>query len=514
MNMILTFAKITGSPILHFLKLELLYSSILFLVIYMLSLVFAKKSPYMQIGLWTLLLIRLVLPPNLTSDYSLGSVIHSISTINKIDKQPVVFEQESPLLFINKNPVDTKNSEHIPSSLTNSVKLGLLCVWGCGVCLFFGIFLVRLDRYRRIVSNAENIRIPIYMELLHKWKRILKIKRSVRLITSNHIISPFTTGLFHPVIYLPQTLLESVQIEHLEPVIAHEMVHIKRYDSLWIKWQNVLQCVYFFHPVVWIANKKINQAREYICDGQVLMTKNIVREDYGKGLLNILKLNLPGTDCPAFIPGFKSPNETMKNRIKKIKGDQLMKKLHIIISFVFIFLAGMLLLPMAGKGAKNNSVKSGQPQQNSFVQLTEKFTQEMSSTTKIKFKKPLKEYVITAQYGAEFMFNNNFIKHNGIDLKEKRGTDIYASADGTVFKAVITYTKNKGYGKYIIIQHQDGFKTLYAHLDKIDVQEGQNVKTGQVIGQVGDTGQGTGSHLHFELIHQDEHKDPAEYIEF
>ena len=115
MSMILTFAEITGIPILQFLKMELLYSSLLFVVIYLLSLVFAKKSPYLHMGLWILLLIRLVLPPNLTSDYSLGSVIHSISMIPKIDDQPDVFEKENLLLFINKNPEGSKNIHHIPS---------------------------------------------------------------------------------------------------------------------------------------------------------------------------------------------------------------------------------------------------------------------------------------------------------------------------------------------------------------------------------------------------------------
>ncbi|MBN2411475.1 peptidoglycan DD-metalloendopeptidase family protein [candidate division KSB1 bacterium] len=513
MDVILFFTNKTAGPILHLLGTEVLYSSVLFIFVFVLSYLLRKKSPYIQTGLWTLLLIRLVLPPDLASDFSLGTVIHTISEINQTGEHPDVLEPWKSAILKNKYKTASKGSSENPSAGRTVIAFALFCFWVCGVCMFFVLFIARFNKYKKIISESEKIHSPQYLALLYKWEKIFKVKRPVSLVSSHCNISPFTTGLVKPVIYIPGILLESVRLEHLEAVIAHEMAHIQRYDTLWIKCQNILQCIYFFHPAVWIANKRINRAREFLCDGRVLMTKNIAREEYGNGLINILKLNLPGMDCPAFIPGFKSPHQTMKNRIEKIKGEKLMNKSHIFTSFIFILLSGILLLPMAGKSEKNNPAKSGQ-QQGYFTQLEEIIKQEMDSTTKIHFTKPLKDYVITAQYGAEFRFYNNFIKHKGIDLRAERGTDVYTSADGTVFKAVETFTKNKGYGKYIILQHQDGFKTLYAHLDNINVKEGQNVKTGQIIGQLGNTGQSTGPHLHFELIHQDEHKDPSDYIDF
>ncbi|MFZ5942360.1 MAG: M23 family metallopeptidase [Bacteroidota bacterium] len=86
--------------------------------------------------------------------------------------------------------------------------------------------------------------------------------------------------------------------------------------------------------------------------------------------------------------------------------------------------------------------------------------------------------------------------HEGIDLTCPRGTNIYASADGTVIEAEFT---NGGYGKKIVIDHGYGYTTLYGHCSKILVEKGQKVKRGEVIGLVGNTGLSTCPHLHYEV---------------
>jgi murein DD-endopeptidase MepM/ murein hydrolase activator NlpD len=94
-------------------------------------------------------------------------------------------------------------------------------------------------------------------------------------------------------------------------------------------------------------------------------------------------------------------------------------------------------------------------------------------------------------------FNGRRAYHAGIDLANRIGTVVYASQYGKVSYA--GYKSN--YGKTVIIVHPQGYKTLYAHLDKILVKKGQRVKQGEKIATVGDTGRSTGPHLHFE-IHQ------------
>lgn len=85
--------------------------------------------------------------------------------------------------------------------------------------------------------------------------------------------------------------------------------------------------------------------------------------------------------------------------------------------------------------------------------------------------------------------------HKGIDIACGIGTKVVASADGTV---VFAGTK-KGYGKTIIVEHRNGYRTLYGHLSKLAVSNGTTVKQGQKIALSGMTGRATGPHLHFEV---------------
>ncbi len=98
--------------------------------------------------------------------------------------------------------------------------------------------------------------------------------------------------------------------------------------------------------------------------------------------------------------------------------------------------------------------------------------------------------------------------HTGIDLTAPTGTIIHATGDGKVVQA--NYSLG-GYGKRIIIDHGFGFKTLYAHLNEIDVRVGQKVKRGQQIGKVGSTGRSTAPHLHYEVRKNNKTENPVNY---
>ncbi|MFQ5601968.1 MAG: M23 family metallopeptidase [bacterium] len=102
--------------------------------------------------------------------------------------------------------------------------------------------------------------------------------------------------------------------------------------------------------------------------------------------------------------------------------------------------------------------------------------------------------------------------HNGIDITAESGTEVFATAAGVVETVKTNYTVNKGYGKYIIIDHGFGLKTLYGHLSKVLVQKGEKVDRWKPIGLVGETGLATGPHLHYEVIKQGRQEDPQKFI--
>ncbi|MGG5330914.1 glucosaminidase domain-containing protein [Enterococcus sp. AZ163] len=103
---------------------------------------------------------------------------------------------------------------------------------------------------------------------------------------------------------------------------------------------------------------------------------------------------------------------------------------------------------------------------------------------------PLNDFVVSSSFG---MRGSEF--HRGIDLAAGEGMPIFASKSGTVLIAEYHYS----WGNYVVIQHDNGETTLYAHQRNFAVNAGERVEQGQTIGFVGSTGNSTGSHLHFEL---------------
>ncbi len=102
------------------------------------------------------------------------------------------------------------------------------------------------------------------------------------------------------------------------------------------------------------------------------------------------------------------------------------------------------------------------------------------------------------------------VVHQGIDFKANRGTPVYATADGIVEFG--GFHKSSGFGKLIILQHNFGFKTYFAHLDAVKVKGGEFVSKGQLIGLSGNTGLSTGPHLHYEIRHLFTAIDPEPFL--
>lgn len=109
------------------------------------------------------------------------------------------------------------------------------------------------------------------------------------------------------------------------------------------------------------------------------------------------------------------------------------------------------------------------------------------------------------------ILKDRYGRHLGVDLAPKsgkQGEPIYVTGNGVV--KYVGYDAG-GYGRYILVDHGFGYKTRYAHLSKALVVKGQEVKRGQLIGEMGNTGRSTGTHLHYEVIYMNRHVNPVNY---
>lgn len=122
---------------------------------------------------------------------------------------------------------------------------------------------------------------------------------------------------------------------------------------------------------------------------------------------------------------------------------------------------------------------------------------------------PVASYVyISSRFGMRVHpITGEYKSHTGMDIASNQGTAVYACDSGTVVLAAW----NGGYGNCIMIDHGNGYKTLYGHLSVISVSDGQSVSKGQTIGQVGSTGNSTGPHLHLEVYKNGSRIDPEQF---
>lgn len=132
-------------------------------------------------------------------------------------------------------------------------------------------------------------------------------------------------------------------------------------------------------------------------------------------------------------------------------------------------------------------------------------TRQLSSSSPVPSTWPLVQAgVVTRQP----MMTDDGRAHVGIDIAVPRDSYIRAAADGFVTEV----SENEQYGRYVVIEHGDGYLTRYAHASEAFVEEGASVRRAEVIALTGNTGASTGPHLHFEILHNAEPINPLDLV--
>jgi murein DD-endopeptidase MepM/ murein hydrolase activator NlpD len=117
--------------------------------------------------------------------------------------------------------------------------------------------------------------------------------------------------------------------------------------------------------------------------------------------------------------------------------------------------------------------------------------------------------VLTSRFGRRTdPINGKSAYHQGVDIRGLKGSDVKATANGIV--KIENY--DRGNGRYVLVDHGNGFITKYAHMKKSLVQKGATVERGQVIGLVGSTGRSTGPHVHYEIHYDDKIVNPTRFV--
>ncbi|WP_411550331.1 M23 family metallopeptidase [Leptospira venezuelensis] len=207
------------------------------------------------------------------------------------------------------------------------------------------------------------------------------------------------------------------------------------------------------------------------------------------------------------LPSFISINPIVSSKIVSQSG--FIIKSYIVKPKDTLFRIAKSLKTTAAKISEANGLNKG-----SVLKVGQSLSVPVKVGNASRQKIEYKRVFITPVLGARFSSRYGKRKdpfhtggggyHTGIDMAGPQGAPILASADGVVSFAGV----NGGYGNSVIVDHPNGYRTMYAHCAKITVEEGTKVKAGTVIGAVGRTGSATGSHLHFEVFYNGKRINP------
>jgi bla regulator protein blaR1 len=184
--------------------------------------------------------------------------------------------------------------------------MALLMLWA------FGAFAVVLSWWR----GWRQIR-----ALLHTAEP-LPIAADIPVLASPSLHEPGVFGILHPVLLLPEGIVDRLTEAQLYAIIAHEMCHVRRRDNLMFALHMLVQTLFWFHPLVWYVKARLVEERERACDESVLQSGNEAQV-YAEGILNVCKLYMEGpVACVAGVSG-----SDLKTRIVNIMTRRVARQL-------------------------------------------------------------------------------------------------------------------------------------------------------------------------------------------
>jgi len=193
--------------------------------------------------------------------------------------------------------------------------------WFAGVAFFSlrligGFSHLRNYRYRSSTEPDE-----FWIEKFSALSETLGVKQTVRLLRSELVHTPIAVGILKPVIVIPASLFLQISPRELETIIAHELIHIRRYDPLVNVAQCVIESIFFYHPGVWWISAQIRREREFAADASVIETFENSHVMYARALANLEEIRLRANQqTPRYATAANGGNFMQRiQRILKIK---------------------------------------------------------------------------------------------------------------------------------------------------------------------------------------------------
>jgi len=304
--------------------------------------------------LWMLLFVKLVLPASFTLPtgigYWLGDYLPSEVSIAKFVPQteeavPVAINIPQGYIFL--EPPMMKETAATGIELEPICWQGLVFLgWLVGMLVLLVLLVRRICFVRGLVAQSRPAN-ERSLEMLDECCCRIGIRRNIELRLSGNTLSPAVCGLFKPIIIIPTALLKKLSREKLKAVLIHELAHIKRGDG-WVNLlQTMLQIVYFYNPLVWIANAMIRRVREQAVDEMVLVTLRPETKNYSNMLIDIAEMAFWKPNFSLRIIGVVESKKALERRINHMLTRPVPKSSKLgYLGLIAIVVIGSVILPM------------------------------------------------------------------------------------------------------------------------------------------------------------------------
>ncbi|MBO0726384.1 MAG: energy transducer TonB, partial [Blastocatellia bacterium] len=153
----------------------------------------------------------------------------------------------------------------------NEVYCVLTALWLIGIALCLLRWGLRRRRFAAVAFEGEKVETGREAAMLEDLKSRLNVSRPVALIVSSSFAEPVVWRALRPLIALPRGLSDRLSDGELESVLAHELFHVKRFDNLFGSLQMFVCCLFWFHPLVWLIDRRLIEEREVMCDERVIL---------------------------------------------------------------------------------------------------------------------------------------------------------------------------------------------------------------------------------------------------
>jgi len=233
--------------------------------------------------------------------------------------------------------------------------------WLVGMVVLLALLVQRVCFVRGLIAQSKPADGRL-LEMLEDCRCQIGIRQNIELRLSGDTLSPAVCGLFKPIILMPAALLEKLSREKLKAVLIHELAHIKRAD-VWVNLlQTMLQIVYFYNPLVWIANAMIRRIREQAVDEMVLVTLKPETKSYSNTLIDIAEMAFWRPNFSLRLIGVVESKKALERRIKHMLNRPVPKssKLGILGLFVIVVI-GVIILPMGCGPARQTALETPPP---------------------------------------------------------------------------------------------------------------------------------------------------------